>query len=122
MFRSRLEQILEKVDGACAAMIVGADGIVLEKAGAAEQAEELFSELGAAELTQLLKSSQRTLGQLDAGAVQEQTILTDHFCVILRALSHHYFVALVLSAEGNYGRARYELRKAQLALQEEFLG
>ena len=38
----------------------------------------------------------------------------------MRLLSRDYFVVLVLTSEGNLGRGRFELRKAELQLAKEF--
>jgi len=40
--------------------------------------------------------------------------------VIMRLLGRDYFVVLAITPEGNLGRARYELRKAELQLKKEF--
>jgi predicted regulator of Ras-like GTPase activity (Roadblock/LC7/MglB family) len=40
--------------------------------------------------------------------------------VIMRLLSRDYFVVLAVSPEGNLGRARFELRKAELKMANEF--
>jgi hypothetical protein len=40
--------------------------------------------------------------------------------MVMRLLSRDYFVVLALSAQGNLGRARFELRKAELKLAKEF--
>jgi hypothetical protein len=39
---------------------------------------------------------------------------------VVRLLSRDYFVVLALSPEGNFGRGRFELRKAELQLAKEF--
>jgi hypothetical protein len=40
--------------------------------------------------------------------------------LIMRLLSRDYFVVLAMSPEGNLGRGRFELRKAELQLSKEF--
>jgi len=40
--------------------------------------------------------------------------------MVMRLLSRDYFVVLALSSQGNLGRARFELRKAELKLAKEF--
>ena len=40
--------------------------------------------------------------------------------MLMRLLSRDYFVVLALSSEGNLGRGRFELRKAELKLAKEF--
>ena len=38
----------------------------------------------------------------------------------MRLLGRDYFVVLAISPEGNLGRARFELRKAELQMASEF--
>jgi len=38
----------------------------------------------------------------------------------VRLLNRDYFLVLALSPDGNLGRGRFELRKAELQLAEEF--
>ena len=40
--------------------------------------------------------------------------------MLMRLLSKDYFVVLALTSEGNLGRGRFELRKAELKLAKEF--
>ena len=41
--------------------------------------------------------------------------------ILMRLLSRDYFVVLALSPEGNFGRGRFELRKAELQLAKSLL-
>jgi hypothetical protein len=40
--------------------------------------------------------------------------------IVMRLFTKDYFVALALRPDGNLGRGRYELRKAELELSREF--
>jgi len=40
--------------------------------------------------------------------------------LVMRLLSRDYFVVLAMGPRGNLGRARFELRKAELQLAKEF--
>jgi hypothetical protein len=40
--------------------------------------------------------------------------------MVMRVLSRDYFVVLAMGSHGNLGRARFELRKAELKLAKEF--
>jgi hypothetical protein len=44
----------------------------------------------------------------------------DAATLVMRVLSRDYFVVLALSPQGNLGRGRFELRKAELKLAKEF--
>jgi hypothetical protein len=49
------------------------------------------------------------------------TLSTENERFILRLISGEYFLAMILSLEGNFGRGRYELRRAELLLDNEFV-
>ena len=44
----------------------------------------------------------------------------DDAVVLIRLLGKDYFVVLAITPEGNLGRARFELRKAELQIAGEF--
>ena len=54
------------------------------------------------------------------GELHELVIATDRMSFLLRPITSEYFLLLALAPGGNVGRARYELRKAQMALMAEF--
>ena len=54
------------------------------------------------------------------GGLRELVVSLEGAMMVMRLLSRDYFVVLALSAQGNLGRARFELRKAELKLAKEF--
>jgi hypothetical protein len=46
--------------------------------------------------------------------------LLDRASVLMRLLSREYFVVLALKPDGNLGRGRFELRKAELEMAKDF--
>jgi predicted regulator of Ras-like GTPase activity (Roadblock/LC7/MglB family) len=51
--------------------------------------------------------------------VEQFSLVTERYTTFLSAVTSEYFILLVLRPDGNYGRARFELRKAKHALQSE---
>jgi hypothetical protein len=47
--------------------------------------------------------------------------VTDAEVAILSRVTAEYYLLLLLSREGNFGRGRFELRKAGLLLEKELL-
>jgi predicted regulator of Ras-like GTPase activity (Roadblock/LC7/MglB family) len=119
MFKEALEAIIERTDGSIGVMIMGTDGIAVERVMGRE-AEDANLDVAAAELTSLVRNAQRTGGDTGLGALRELVVHMEGAVVIMRLFSPDYFVLLALHADGNFGRGRFELRKAELQLAREF--
>jgi len=122
IFRDVIESIITKVDGARSVLIVGVDGIVIDRASQeAVDPEKISYELVAAEYTSLLKTAVRTAEDVEIGLLQELTVFTEQYHFLIKMITEEYFIMCILSADGNFGRARYELKKAKLILKKEFM-
>ena len=119
MFREFLETIIESTDGSIGALIMGTDGIAVEKV-LAEAGKEANLDVAAAEFTSLVRGAQRSGRDLGLGGLRELVITLDDLIVVMRLLNREYFLVLALDPEGNLGRGRFELRKAELILAREF--
>ncbi|MGI8732531.1 MAG: roadblock/LC7 domain-containing protein [Pyrinomonadaceae bacterium] len=118
MFKELLESIIEHTEGSLGALIMGTDGIAVEKV--LDEGNESNLDVAAAEFTSLVRSSQRAGKETGLGDLHELVISLEAAVLIMRLLSRDYFVVLAISPEGNLGRGRFELRKAQLQLAKEF--
>ncbi|MBA2339109.1 MAG: roadblock/LC7 domain-containing protein [Pyrinomonadaceae bacterium] len=119
MFKEKLENIIERTEGAVAALIMGADGIEVEKVLRAE-GREANLDVVAAEFASLVRSVQRTGGDIGLGSLRELNVVFDGATFVIRLFNRDYFVVLALEPEGNFGRGRFELRKTELELSREF--
>lgn len=119
MFKGLLESIVEGTEGSLGALIMGLDGIAVEKV-IGEAGNEANLDVAAAEFTSLVRSAQRTGNDIGLGNLRELVVSLDSAIVMMRLIGRDYFVVLALSPEGNLGRGRYELRKAELQLTKEF--
>ena len=119
MFKEPLETIIERTDGSIGALIMGTDGIAVEKVLRPE-GRDANLDVAAAELTSLVRNAQRTGGDTGLGHLRELVINLDGMSVIMRLLNREYFIVLALKPDGNIGRGRFELRKAELQLAREF--
>jgi len=119
MFKEALQAIVEKTDGSLGALIMGADGLFVEKfftdAGA-----EANLDVAAAEFTSLVRSASRSGSDLDLGELRELVITLGTVTFVIRLFTKDYFAVLALKPDGNLGRGRYESRKAELMLAREF--
>ena len=119
MFKEFLEKIIECTDGSLGALIMGTDGIAVEKV-LGEAGKEANLDIAAAEFTSLVRGAQRSGRDLGLGGLRELVITLDDLIVVMRLLNRDYFLVLALNANGNVGRGRFELRKAELQLAREF--
>ncbi|UFS69657.1 roadblock/LC7 domain-containing protein [Geomonas sp. RF6] len=115
-FKSILQQIVEESGGGLGGIVMGYDGIAIDEYQA--QRDELDVHLLAVEYASVLKEIKRTVGVLKTGELEEVSISSEQCRVIVRGVSDDFFVALVLSADGNYGKGRYLLKRDAWKLRE----
>ncbi len=121
LFKDVIEHIVQTVEGAVSALIVGVDGIVIDRAYREETDRvNLNYELVAAEYTSLLKTALRTAEDVEIGHLQEMTVFTEEFDFVIKMITEEYFLMFIMKPAGNFGRARYELKKAKIMLEKEF--
>jgi predicted regulator of Ras-like GTPase activity (Roadblock/LC7/MglB family) len=118
-FNDTLARIVGRIEGAVAAVILGIDGIPIDRYVDGLD-PDLDIELMATELTTLLRRSMRTASDTALGELHELVLTADRMTFLLRPITSDYFLLLALVPGGNVGRARYELRKAQMVLMAEF--
>jgi predicted regulator of Ras-like GTPase activity (Roadblock/LC7/MglB family) len=118
-FTDTLTEIVERVEGAAGAVILGIDGILIERY-VGDMDPSLDIDLIATEFTTLLRRSMHTASDTDLGEMREMVFATDRMTFLFRPITLEYFLLLALNPGGNVGRARYELRKTQLSLEAEF--
>jgi predicted regulator of Ras-like GTPase activity (Roadblock/LC7/MglB family) len=119
MFKEALEAIIERTDGSIGALIMGTDGIAVEKV-MSQEADDANLDVAAAEFTTLIRNAQRTGGDTGLGSLRELVVQLESAVIIMRLFTRDYFVVLAMKPDGNYGRGRFELRKAELQLAREF--
>jgi len=119
MFKEVLETIVERTEGSLGALIMGLDGIAVERT-LKEAGQEANLDVAAAEFTSLVRSAQRAGKDTGLGDLRELVISLDSAILLVRLLGREYFVVLAMKPEGNLGRARFEVRKAELQIAGEF--
>ena len=118
MFREVLQEIVSRTEGCLGSLIMGTDGIAVEKVWQPAGTEANL-DVAVAEFTSLLRNARRTNNEMGLGKLQEFTLTTESGIFILRFVSEDYFIAMVLTPDGNFGRGRFELRRAELLLEKE---
>ena len=119
MFKEMLEAIIGRTEGSLGALIMGTDGIAVDKV-LGEAGNDANLDIAAAEFTSLVRNAQRAGIDTGLGGVREIVVSLEGAILIMRLLSKDYFIVLALDANGNLGRGRFELRKVELKLSKEF--
>lgn len=119
MFREALDNIIERTEGSLGALIMGTDGIAVEKVLLPEGSDANL-DVAAAEVTSLVRNAQRAGKDTGLGGLREIVVGFDEMFILARLFTRDYFVVLALRNDGNLGRGRFELRKAELSLAREF--
>ena len=118
MFSELLDSIVNKVEGTLAAVIMGMDGIAIEKRNLDDN---INVEILAAEYTSAIRLSSSSAQEVGLGVLEEYILLTENRIITIRMITSDYFLLLLLAREGNIGRARFELKKAKYLLAKEFV-
>ena len=113
MFAETLKKVVDNVDGALAAVIMGLDGIPVDSY--IRQNSVDVTTIGM-EFSFILTQVRKAGESLQVGGLEELSVKAQRLMLICRMVSPQYFVAVALSPEGNFGKARYLARMAQPAL------
>jgi len=114
-FRDVLREIRDRVDGTLAVSLIGLDGISVERInGNNVPLDAMGAEFGG-----IIKALSASNTDLNAGDVQQLSLVTEKYIAFVSAVTSEYYLLLVLKPDGNYGRARFELSRARQALRDE---
>jgi len=116
-FTEALRRIADRVPESEVLMIIGTDGIPIEKLTLRADPN---MEAVAAEHTTLLRASLAAAADTGLGALRELAIDTERLTTLLVAITPEYFLFASLAPGALLGRARFALRLAGLALEREF--
>lgn len=118
MFLERLSSITGRIDGALALSLVARDGIPVESVSS-DPAIDLEA-LGA-EMVSQARAISDNHRELAVGEVQQLSVTTERVTLMVSSVAPDYYLLLVLGPDGNYGRARFELRRARLLLEKDLI-
>ncbi len=110
MFAETLKKVVDNVDGGLAAVIMGLDGIPVETY--VKQADRVDITTVAMEFSFILTQVRKAAESLQVGALEELVVKANRLLLVLRMISPQYFVAIAVSPEGNFGKARFLARLA----------
>jgi predicted regulator of Ras-like GTPase activity (Roadblock/LC7/MglB family) len=116
-FANALSKVAARVPEARVLMIIGTDGIPIERL--VLQPDPNLDTI-AAEYTTLLRSSLSAASDTGLGDLSELSIITERTTTLMVGITRDYFLFALLSPGALVGRARFALRVAGAQLQREF--
>jgi predicted regulator of Ras-like GTPase activity (Roadblock/LC7/MglB family) len=116
-FSDALKGVAARVPEAEVLMVIGIDGIPVEKL---QPRPDAAIEAFAAEQTTLLRASLSAAADTGLGELRELAVVTDRMTTLLVAITPEYFLFAGLAPGAVLGRARLALRLAGLSLRREF--
>ena len=108
-FKDTLQSMVESVGGGIGAIIMGYDGIAIDEYLAKDVQYDL--PLLAVEYSNLLRDIRKTVDVLQGGVMEEVSFSTALLRVVTRPITEEFFLMLVLEKNGNFGKARFLLRR-----------
>jgi predicted regulator of Ras-like GTPase activity (Roadblock/LC7/MglB family) len=118
VFQDSLRRIAERVEGTRAVSLVGLDGIAIDSY---VSSEGLPMDSMAAEAGAVVKAARTARALADHATVNEVTMSSARSAALLCRVTEEYYLLLLLARDGNFGRGRFELRKAAAMLEKELL-
>ena len=115
MFAEQLRKIVDHIDGGIAAVVMGLDGIPVETY--VRQRDTLDVTTVGMEFSYIIGQVRKAGDSLQVGGLEELAVKAQRLVLVCRMISPQYFVAVALSPEGNFGKARFLARMAQPSLQ-----
>ncbi|HAM50816.1 MAG TPA: hypothetical protein DCP92_09055 [Nitrospiraceae bacterium] len=116
-FEHVLKEVVERVDGAVSAMVIGADGILVDEYAVKKLLN--LDDLGA-ESSAMIRDINLAAQNLALGEAKEFSIISDRCGIIMRQINPEYYLALVITPDGNYGKGRFILRTSIPRIKGEF--
>jgi predicted regulator of Ras-like GTPase activity (Roadblock/LC7/MglB family) len=121
-FAAYLRDIAQNCGGGIGAALMGNDGIAIAQVLVTPAPEgPLAEDIGTAgvEFGRILDEIRKAADALAGGAVEETVVSLSRFRLIFRAVDEDTFLVVVLSPDGNLGKARYLIRRHLLAIRRE---
>jgi len=116
-FKEILKDMVKRVDGAKAAVLMGYDGIAIDEYK--KEGTDIDIQLMGVEYSGIIKEMKRTSEVLEGGDVAEVSVITGNGIVVIRGVSDEYFIMINLDSDGNLGKARYLMKMAVPKLKEQ---
>lgn len=118
IFSDVMREVASRVDGCLGLVVMGMDGIPIEKLVVDPTAN---FELLSTECTAILHTARQASDDVGAGSLKEMILMTDKLAVVAVTITEDYLFLCAMRRGGNYGKARFFLKRASLRLEKEFV-
>lgn len=118
MFGEQLKKIVDNVDGGVGGVVMGLDGIPLDNYMAENKLD--LSTIGI-EFSYILGQAKRASETLQIGKICEFSIQAEQLIMVIRMLTNEYFLAVVLTSNGNFGKCRFLMRTVAPEISKELV-
>lgn len=122
VFTEVLMEATSKMEGCIGLVVMGMDGIPIDRfiPETPPDGTPNFDML-ATESTTLLRSTRQASEEVSAGPLRELIFMTEQVVVLSVAITDEYVLFGAVKSGTNYGKARFFMKRAALALEKEFL-
>jgi predicted regulator of Ras-like GTPase activity (Roadblock/LC7/MglB family) len=120
-FEAILREIVEGCGGGIGAALMGSDGIAIAEYVSPQAPEgPLADDIGVAgvEFGRILEETRKAADALDGGPLVETLVVLARMSLLFRGVDGDTFLVVVLSPDGNLGKARYLMRKQVPSLRQ----
>ncbi len=104
-FDEIVTNIVQSSQGGLAAVIMANDGVPLAEYKTPETTVDISSMC--IEYTEVLKEIKKASEVLEAGFMEEITVRSNDLVYIVRLINEEFFLAMLLTPDGNSGKGRY---------------
>lgn len=108
LFAETLKKVVDNIEGGIAAVIMGLDGIAVDSYVKLDDRVDVNTV--AMEFSFILSQVRKAGDSLQVGSLEELSVKAQRLMLVCRMLSPQYFVAIAMSPDGNFGKARYLVR------------
>jgi predicted regulator of Ras-like GTPase activity (Roadblock/LC7/MglB family) len=121
-FASMLREIVEGCGGGVGAALMGNDGIAIDQFAVPGVLEGPLSEdidTAGVEFGRILDEIRKASDSLAGGSVSETVVVLSRFTLVFRTVDEESFLVVVLSPDGNLGKARYLIRRSLPGIRQQ---
>lgn len=114
-----LQSMLDRTEGCLGILLNGLDGFAVEKVWSDDATDRLDYTVAVAEFSSVVEQAIEKNREAGFSELKELAITNEKGVFLIRLLDDKQFIAIILSSDGNIGRARYELQEAEFLLENE---
>ena len=120
MFSEEIRKVVDHVGDGIGGVVMGLDGIAIETyvRDDKNRSADSVNDLGM-EFSFILGQVKKAASSLSIGGMSELALRADTTTVLIRMLNDEYFLAIVLGAGTNFGKARFLSRMAASSLRTQ---